>query len=113
EVVKGRLGAVSPWMGLVDAVGGTRDDCIVNFSMRRARDAAWEVAERYAPLDAAARLEAERDLDDRIAHFARVVLKPGRIITTAALVVRLRERAEVADVIEALYRPESGQSAPV
>lgn len=100
--VQDRLGRVSPWMRILDFVGGRKDEVIVNFSMRHARDAAWKVAERYVPLDADARLATEADLDRRIAGFARVVLKPGRLISVAAVPVRLRERASVAEVIEAL-----------
>ncbi|MEX2393712.1 MAG: DUF5995 family protein, partial [Actinomycetota bacterium] len=100
--VQQRLGSVSPWMRILDFVGGRKDEVIVNFSMRHARDAAWGVAQRYVPLDAAARTTTEGDLDRRVADFARVVLKPGRLISTAAIPVRLRERASVAEVIEAL-----------
>lgn len=90
---------------LLDFVGGRKDEVIVNFSMRHARDAAWSVAQHYVPLDAAGRSTAEGDLDRRVARFAGVVLKPGRLISTAAIPVRLRERASVAEVIEALGVP--------
>ena len=103
--VQDRLGTISPWMRILDWVGGRQDEAIVNFSLRRAREAAWDVATRYVPLDADARLGAEADLDARIARFARVVLKPGRIISMAAVPIRLRERASVAEVIEALGVP--------
>jgi len=103
--VQKRLGSVSPWMRILDFVGGRKDEVIVNFSMRHARDAAWGVAERYVALDESGRTTAEADLDRRVARFARVVLKPGRLISTAAIPVRLRERASVAEVIEALGVP--------
>ncbi|MEX2446650.1 MAG: DUF5995 family protein [Dehalococcoidia bacterium] len=105
EDVQERLGAVSPWMRILDFVGGRKDEVVVNFSMRHARDAAWDVATRYAPLDAEARAAAEADLDRRVARFAGVVRKPGRLISCAAVPVRLRERASVAEVIAALGVP--------
>ncbi len=103
--VQQRLGRVSPWMRILDVVGGRKDEAIVNFSMRHARRAAWSVAERYSPLDEAGRGALESDLDRQIAAFARVVRKPGRLISTAAIPIRLRERASVAEVIEALIEP--------
>src|SRR5690606_25037112 len=50
--VQQRLGSVSPWMRILDFVGGRKDEVVVNFSMRHARNAAWGVAERYVPLGA-------------------------------------------------------------
>ena len=105
--VQDRLGRVSPWMRILDFVGGRNDEAIVNFSMRHARRAAWGVAERYAPLTEAGRHSLERELDDQVARFARVIVKPGRLISTVAVPIRLRERASVAEVIEALISPMS------
>ena len=103
--VQDRLARVSPWMGILDRLGGRTDDAVVNFSMRHARDAAWRVASQFAPLPADGRQVAEADLDARIAHFARVVARPGILLTCAMTPIRLRERAPVGKVIEALMRP--------
>ncbi len=105
--VQERLGSVSPWMRILDFVGGRKDEVIVNFSMRRARNAAWAVAQGYLPLEPSGRTAAEADLDRRVAGFATFVLKPGRLISTAGVPIRLRERASVAEVIEALGVPSS------
>jgi hypothetical protein len=105
EDVQRRLASVSPWMGILDAVGGRKDEVVVNFSMRHARDAAWRVAERFSGMADGQWTEAERELDARVALFARVILKPGRLISLAAVPVRLRERASVAEVIAALGVP--------
>jgi len=103
--VQARLGSVSPWMRILDVVGGRKDEIIVNFSMRHARNAAWSVAQGYVPLDHSGRTAAEADLDRRVAGFATFVLKPGRLISTAGIPIRFRERASVAEVIEALGVP--------
>lgn len=100
-----RLGRVSRWMRILDFVGGRNDEAIVNFSMQHARRAAWGVAQEYAPLGASGREALERDLDRRVARFAQVVLKPGPITRTALIPIRIRERASVAEVIEALSEP--------
>lgn len=105
--VQDRLGSVSPWMRILDWVGGRKDEVLVNFSMRKARRAAWDVAVRYSPLDGSARAALEADLDGRVARFARVVLRPGRLISTASVPVRLRERASVEEVVAALGVPRA------
>lgn len=97
-----RIGTVSPWMRVLDFVGGRTEQHVLNFSMQKARDAAWRVAETYSPLDAPGRVTDADGLDRRIAHFARVIEKPGRLITVALLPARLREDQNVAHVIAAL-----------
>lgn len=102
DVVQERIATVSPWMWLLDRVGGRSEEAIVNFSMDRARDAAWRVAERFAPLGADQRVAAAAQLDHEIAEFAGVVEHPGRLISLALLPARLREERHVDRVIAAL-----------
>ena len=104
--VQDRIASVSPWMGILDTVGGRKDEEFVNFSMRHARRAAWGVATAFSPMNAAGRARAEADLDERIARLARIVLTPGIKLTAATLAVRVRETASPAEVIEALSRVE-------
>ncbi len=105
DVVQERLATVSPWMGFFDRVGGRTDEAIANFSMQRAREAAWREAEALVALPEAERAAAEADLDARIARFSRVIAKPGRLISSVALIARLREPNDPARVIEALAGP--------
>lgn len=112
EDVQRRLGAVSPWMGLLDVAGGRKDETVVNFSMSRARDAAWREAERLVRLRGDAASAAERGLDRKVTGLARAILRPGPLVEAAAIVVRLRERARVGDVVAAFARvPRSGPTA--
>ena len=50
DEMQDRIGTVSPWLGFLDRVGGRTDETIVDFSMGKARDAAWRFTERLAPL---------------------------------------------------------------
>jgi len=71
------IAEVSPWIGLVDRIGGRHDEVIVRFSIEVARTAAWRFAVELAPLardDWAGPIGAR---DARAAHLARRVLKPG------------------------------------
>lgn len=97
-----RIGTVSPWMRSLDFVGGRTEEHVLNCSMNKARDAAWRVAETYAALDAPGRARETDALDGRVAHFARVIREPGRLITLALLPARLREGQNVGHAIVAL-----------
>lgn len=85
------LTAASPWFGLVDRFGGRRDEAVICFSLRRARDQAWALAERLVALPEA-EWPAEIDRVDReVAAIARRILHPGAVLTAALGIVRLRE----------------------
>jgi len=103
--VQDRLASVSPWMGIIDTLAGDRDEAAFNFSMVKARDAAWGVAERHVRLSATGQAAMELALDTAVATFARVIHKPGRIVSTLAVPVRMREIASVEEVVEALGVP--------
>jgi hypothetical protein len=108
DVVQDRIAEVSPWMTIFDRVGGRTDEAIANFSMERARDAAWREAEALVALPAGDRAAAEAELDRRVARFSMVVARPGRLITSAAFLIRVREANDPAVVIDALGPPEGG-----
>ena len=102
DEVQDKIGAVSPWLGLLDRVGGRTDEAIVNFSMQRARDAAWELAEKLAVLDADQQGPEIANRDRAMALFARGIRTPGITGSLAALAIRLRESNDVRGIIEAL-----------
>ena len=109
EQVRREIGALSPWIRVVDKLSGRADDALVNFSMKRARDAAWELALCLAPLDPEA-WEPELDKWDR--HWELlgqlVAHPPGLLAQAALLVVRVRECGDVARVIQVLNRTAPG-----
>lgn len=92
------IAEVSPWIGLLDRIGGRHDEVIVRFSIEVARTAV-----ELAPLardDWAGPIGAR---DARVAHLARRVLKPGWL-SAVLLVIRARESNDVRRNIEALSR---------
>ena len=100
--VQARIGTVSPWLGLLDRVGGRSDEALVNFSMRKARDAAWDLAERLAPLGRSEQAPVIERRDRAMAGLARIIRTPGIVGTLATVAVRLRETSDVRRVIDAL-----------
>ena len=93
---------VSPWMGLLDRMGGRTDTVFVRFSLVRARDVAWHTAQRLAPLPTAARRDAIEQLDQDVARLGALVLDGPLPVDLALVAVRLRERRHVRDVIDRL-----------
>ena len=99
------LAQISPWIGLLERVGGRHDDEIVRFSIEVARTEAWRFATELAPLrreDWGGPIGAR---DARTARLAKVVLNPG-LLAVGLLVIRARESTDVRQNIEALNRVE-------
>jgi hypothetical protein len=97
------LGEVSPWIGLLDWIGGRHDEEVIRFSIEVARAEAWRFATELAPLapeDWSGPIGAR---DARVAHLARRILKPGRL-SAGLLVIRAREHNDVRRIIQVLSR---------
>ena len=96
---------VSPWIGLLERIGGRHDEEIVRFSIEVARGEAWRFATELAPLarhDWGGPIGAR---DARTARLGRVVLNPG-LLSAGLLVIRARESNDVRRIIEVLNRVE-------
>lgn len=102
--VQTAIGGLSPWLWLLDKISGRADEVIINFSMQRARDQAWELAQRLAPLPAAQWATECSGLERRITVLGRLIQHPGWWLSLRLLVIRLRESSDVRAVIEALSR---------
>ncbi len=100
------LSEVSPWIGLLDRIGGRHDEEVIRFSIEVARTEAWRFAVELAPLDRDQWAGPIRARDVRIAHVAQAILKPGWL-TAGLLVIRARESNDVRHNIEVLRRVEA------
>jgi hypothetical protein len=97
------LATISPWIGLLDRIGGRHDDVIIRFSTEVARSEAWRFAAELAPLareDWSGPISAR---DARVGRLTRTVLKPG-LLTVGLLAIRARESNDVRRNIEVLSR---------
>ncbi len=100
--VRRELTGVWPALKLLDRVAGTTDDAVVNFSIGRARDAAWRTALLLAPLSDEAQEAQIDELDRFVAAFADVVRRPGPTLRAVTGVIRLGERGGVRQIIDRL-----------
>lgn len=100
--VQDRIERVSPWFRVIDRVSGRTDDRIVGYSIRGARDLAWQAAERLA-VAPPGRFAFEVALHDQIvATLARGISAPGPLISSGLQIIRVREVGNVPAVISAL-----------
>ena len=96
------LDEVSPWLHLVDHIGGRHDEALVRFSLVAARRQAWRVARRVHGVTGPARAAAIDAVDVDATHIADLVRHPGIPASALLLVVRVRERAAPREVIDLL-----------
>ncbi|MDP8931968.1 MAG: DUF5995 family protein [Actinomycetota bacterium] len=112
EQVQREVGGISPWLGLLDVLGGRSDEEVVRFSVEVARTEAWRFATELAALardDWGGPIGAR---DARVSRLARVVLRPGPL-TLGLWVIRARESNDVVRNIEVLSRVEPPDLATV
>ena len=102
DEVQQRMTVVSPWMGILDRFGQRRDEELCGFGLTRARDFAWGVAVRLAPMDATSRAREIESVDALATTLAIPIHSPGRRARAALLGVRMGEETDVARVIDAL-----------
>lgn len=115
EEVQTRISAISPWIGMLDRLGGEADEVISNFCLTSARDDAWEFARTLAPLDADRRAEVIRAKDRETARRTDKILRPGGPWSLPLLAwIRVWENDHVPSVIAALsdtWDSDQGRSA--
>lgn len=99
--VRRNIGDLSPWVGLVDRLGGRRNDAVINFSLTVARREAWRFATELAPIPPDQFAGPVRLRDEQVAELAGVVLRPG-ILSAGLLLVRMREGSDVPHAIRTL-----------
>lgn len=99
--IQHNIGSVSPWLGLLDRIGGRGDDEVIRFSIERARACAWRFATELTT-----RPEAEWDgpiaeQDRFVTSLTGAILEPGPL-SAGLLLIRLRESDDVPRVISVL-----------
>lgn len=92
----------SPMMRLLDTAALRADEILVNFSIRRARQSAWENAQDLDGIDPARYGRVIDRIDRKAAMIGRLVADPGRAIGALVSVVRLWEGKDVRAIIETL-----------
>ena len=97
--VKEELSTIWPRLRRLDRLAGGAEDRIINFSITGARDHAWELAERLAPLGPEEQAAEIAAADRRVALLGRLIWKPGPMARLTTGFIRLGERGTVPEII--------------
>ena len=100
--VQDRLARVSPWLGLLDRVGGRSDEEICSFCLGGSRDMAWRWAEKLSRTSAEELPEQIDCLDRAVVLLTHPIQRPTPMIGTAMAVIRAREPRHIEKVVAAL-----------
>jgi hypothetical protein len=105
DVMQKKLGRVSPLMFLLDWIGQRSDEVLVNFSMVKARDQAWNLAEDLARLSGTKREERIQQADENVAMLSNILVNPpGKLLHTATMILGLFEEKNVEKITSKLSR---------
>lgn len=97
--VQDELAEIWPLLGILNRYLGNVQESIINFSMEKARDAAWSFAEELSPLSGPSHGEAIAEKDAIFARFSDVILHPGFTLSAVLKIIRLGERGTVRERI--------------
>lgn len=102
EGVQADINKISPVIGLLDSVAGKFDERLVDFTIKIARDGAWDFAKEYAAANPEEQIQLTEKRDASIAWLGRDLRKPGFILGLIAKFIRLFETSSVTKVIKVL-----------
>ena len=102
EEVEDELGEISPLFERLDLAAGRFDEYLAFFGIRAARDYAWNVAKKFAKLSPQDWPAETAALDQEVAGFADVMLKPRWSLRLLLLFARLDEQKSVRRNIDIL-----------
>jgi hypothetical protein len=100
--VEKEVAAVSPLIGWLEKFSLKTDTLIINFSLDKAREFAWDHAVKMAALSPVELQEAIQKLDGEVAELARLVVSPPWWIKIELIPIRLRESSDAREVLEVL-----------
>ena len=102
--VEKSMAAIWPTLTLILKRVGKMESFLIDFSMQQARDGAWKFATELALLNPAQQEAAIKERDKKIAEIALKVSKPGFLISTLLLIVRIGEIGSVSKKIKMLCK---------
>lgn len=92
DEVRGELDQISPWIGFLDRIDPNASKAIINFSLEKARNYAWNFAQTLATAAKTDWVQLIKDRDKEIAIIGNMVAHPGNWLLKAGLwAIRLRE----------------------
>lgn len=104
--VRAEIDQLSPWINVLDHIGSKSTEVIINFSMKKARDFAWDFATLLANQTRSEQEIICKGMDQTVAGIGQFVVKPpGMLLRIGLWIIRLRESGNVVHNIEVLHHP--------
>lgn len=102
------LGDFSPMLHTIDRVGGKADEAVIEFSITRARAAAWAAAQLLASQSADRQGKSIVVLERSVEVLARSISEPGPLLAATMKLVALAESNDIDAIVERILsvRPE-------
>lgn len=98
-----RICRASPLLFLLDWIGERNDEDIINFSLRKARDFAWNAAVILAHAEEEEKDHIIREMDEQIVKVAKRVLDPpGFLLPKVLGLIRMFEDKDIRVIIDKL-----------
>ena len=98
--VEQEMARISPWLKLLNTFGLRTETTIINFSMGKARDSAWNEACNLATISSGSLPAAIAAVDLRVGAFGGLVASPPFLVKLQLLPIRLRELNGVRRVLD-------------
>jgi hypothetical protein len=102
DTVESEIEEMWPVLKTIDKLAGKLDEELAAFSMRTARDAAWQMAVQYAALSPHEQQKFVNDRDTKVAAFGKKLTEPGFLLSVIITVLGLFEYGSVTKKIEEL-----------
>lgn len=100
--VQGDIDELSPWIGWIDQRSRGLDEAIVNWSVKKARDFAWELAKELAAAPNSEKDAIITKRDEKALKFGKKVLSPGFFPWVLIMLIRWKEVKDPQKIIETL-----------
>ena len=98
-----RIGRVSPLMILLDLLGEETDEAIINFSIEKARDFAWNFAVNLNNTDPDDEEQLIREVDEQVAGLGKnIAYPPGFLLPKVLWLIRLFEEKDIRTLVDTL-----------
>jgi Family of unknown function (DUF5995) len=93
----------SPMFNILDTVGGRTDEILMNFSLRKAREEAWNTASILAYESFTQQQAIITLLDSKVALLGRILVEPpGIVLAKAVYTIKQAESKDISAIITAL-----------
>ena len=102
NIVKNELAQIWTILRFFNRYLGSVEDAIINFSMKLARDHAWSIAEKLAPLDKKEQEPLIAEIDKKALTISHLIRHPGFIGSLVTGLIRIGEKGSVSEKVRIL-----------